>query len=170
MRFAEFQPRLLFLFSMRRRNWLLYLTKEFKKKRKKKPAHWYDTDLGGKEYGLMNEAYDNRLKRTISYLYDLIPKTETFAIFWKKKKRPFNLWCPRLCMLIVTNIINRSICNIQLLTNQPWKRTTIFVLSFQIRVIFFSSAWDQFSSKIYKGSLEWVMVSTFSLYVKSNCK
>ena len=71
---------------MRRRNWLLYLTKEFKKKRKKKPAHWYDTDLGGKEYGLMNEAYDNRLKRTISYLYDLIPKTETFAIFWKKRK------------------------------------------------------------------------------------
>ena len=152
---------------MRRRNWLLYLTKEFKKKRKKKPAHWYDTDL---EYGLMNEAYDHRLKRTISYLYDLIPKTETFAIFWKKKKRPFNLWCPRLCMLIVTNIINRSIRNIQLLTNQPWKCTTIFVLSFQIRVIFFSSAWDQFSSKIYKGSLEWVMVSTFSLYVKSNCK
>ena len=67
---------------MRRRNWLLYLTKEFKKK-EKKPAHWYDTDL---EYGLMNEAYDNRLKRTISYLYDLIPKTETFAIFWKKRK------------------------------------------------------------------------------------
>lgn len=40
-------------------------------------------------------------------------------------------------MLIVTNIINRSIRNIQLLTNQPWKCTTIFVLSFQIRVIFF---------------------------------
>ena len=71
---------------MRRRNWLLYLTKEFKKKEKKNQL--IDTILiwGGKEYGLMNEAYDNRLKRTISYLYDLIPKTETFAIFWRKRK------------------------------------------------------------------------------------
>ena len=170
MRFAEFQPRLLFLFSMRRRNWLLYLTKEFKKKRKKKTSSLIRYWSGGK--GIRS---DERGLRQSLEAHNLLPlrfnsKDWNLCYILEKKKRAFNLWCPRLCMLIITNIINRSIRNIQLLTNQPWKRTTIFVLSFQIRVIFFSSAWDQFSSKIYKGSLEWVMVSTFSLYVKSNCK
>lgn len=154
---------------MRRRNWLLYLTKEFKKKKKKTSSlirYW----SGGK--GI--RADERGLRQSLE-AHNLLPlrfnsKDWNLCYIVEKKKRPFNLWCPRLCMLIVTNIINRSIRNIQLLTNQPWKCTTIFVLSFQIRVIFFSSAWDQFSSKIYKGSLEWVMVSTFSLYVKSNCK
>ena len=170
MRFAEFQPRLLFLFSMRRRNWLLYLTKELKKKNKKKNSSLIRYWSGGK--GIHS---DERGLRQSLEAHNLLPlrfnsKDWNLCYILEKKKRAFNLWCPRLCMLIITNIINRSIRNIQLLTNQPWKRTTIFVLSFQIRVIFFSSAWDQFSSKIYKGSLEWVMVSTFSLYVKSNCK
>lgn len=154
---------------MRRRNWLLYLTKEFKKKEKKTSSlirYW----SGGK--GIRADEWG--LRQSLE-AHNLLPlrfnsKDWNLCYILEKKKRPFNLWCPRLCMLIVTNIINRSIRNIQLLTNQPWKCTTIFVLSFQIRVIFFSSAWDQFSSKIYKGSLEWVMVSTFSLYVKSNCK
>ena len=146
MRFAEFQPRLLFLFSMRRRNWLLYLTKEFKKKKKKTSSlirYWF----GGK--GIRS---DERGLRQSLEAHNLLPlrfnsKDWNLCYILEKKKRPFNLWCPRLCMLIVTNIINRSIRNIQLVTNQPRKRTTIFVLSFQIRVIFFSSAWDQFSSE-----------------------
>ena len=145
MRFAEFQPRLLFLFSMRRRNWLL-LTKEFKKKEKKTSSsirYW----SGGK--GIRS---DERGLRQSLEAHNLLPlrfnsKDWNLCYILEKKKRPFNLWCPRLCMLIVTNIINRSIRNIQLVTNQPRKRTTIFVLSFQIRVIFFSSAWDQFSSE-----------------------
>ena len=135
MRFAEFQPRLLFLFSMRRRNWLL-LTKEFKKKEKKTSSsirYW----SGGK--GIRS---DERGLRQSLEAHNLLPlrfnsKDWNLCYILEKKKRPFNLWCPRLCMLIVTNIINRSIRNIQLLTNQPWKCTTIFVLSFQIRVIFF---------------------------------
>ena len=145
MRFAEFQPRLLFLFSMRRRNWLL-LTKEFKKKEKKTSSsirYW----SGGK--GIRS---DERGLRQSLEAHNLLPlrfnsKDWNLCYILEERKRPFNLWCPRLCMLIVTNIINRSIRNIQLVTNQPRKRTTIFVLSFQIRVIFFSSAWDQFSSE-----------------------
>ena len=130
---------------MRRRNWLL-LTKEFKKKEKKTSSsirYW----SGGK--GIRS---DERGLRQSLEAHNLLPlrfnsKDWNLCYILEKKKRPFNLWCPRLCMLIVTNIINRSIRNIQLVTNQPRKRTTIFVLSFQIRVIFFSSAWDQFSSE-----------------------
>ena len=154
---------------MRRRNWLLYLTKEFKKKEKKTSSlirYW----SGGK--GIRADEWG--LRQSLE-AHNLLPlrfnsKDWNLCYILEEKKRPFNLWCPRLCMLIVTNIINRSIRNIQLLTNQPWKCTTIFVLSFQIRVIFFHPLEISFPRRFTKAlwSELWCQLSASTLSLTVN--